>query len=121
MINNMTDLEKVEKFCSQIRDNDNVAYPTSLKNFFGISEKTKSTLLKVIEEYQRDHEVDESGYVESELVKRFLEPATFLKKKSMKLVAPFLSIKCLTRSILKYFICLEIHISRLKVVEENIT
>ena len=73
----MKDSDKVKKFCSRIHSTD---YPISLKELRGISKKTKSTLLETISEYQRDHEVDESGYVESELIKRFLNPSTFLNR-----------------------------------------
>jgi hypothetical protein len=78
----MNDLDKIELFCSKLKNNSindsrnsNTIgnYPTSLKSLKGISKETKFTLLKVIKEYQSTSDPNDAAYVEAELIKRFLK------------------------------------------------
>ena len=69
----MDGYEKVVTFCKELRDVGK--YPYSLKNLIGISDKTKNILLKVIKKYQKEHFSEESGFIESELIRRFLQPS----------------------------------------------
>ena len=62
--------------------------PNYLKNLKGISEETKKTLLKVIEEFQNKYNSRDSRYVESELIKRFLLPDKFLKTRIKEVTGP---------------------------------
>nr|QBK85425.1 MAG: hypothetical protein LCMAC101_00120 [Marseillevirus LCMAC101] len=73
----MDDTIKCNEFFKQILDKD----PNFLKNLFGISEETRNILLECIREYQEKHDIDNAGYIESELIRRFLQPSPFLKEK----------------------------------------
>ncbi len=83
----MGDYEKVTTFCSEITNDSK--YPYSLKNLIGISEETKNILLDVIRKYQKLHTHKESGYIESELIRRFLQPTSFIQKKFVEIEGPY--------------------------------
>jgi hypothetical protein len=86
----MNDLDKTILFCSKLKNNPKCSnkfnndsssnYPSSLKSLTGISKETKSTLLKVIKEYQSTSDPNDAAYVEAELIRRFLNPSKFLSK-----------------------------------------
>ena len=80
-----TDLDKVNKFCSQIVQS---GYPDVLKNLKGISQKTVESLLQVIDKFQRKYNVNDSVWVECELVRRFLIQPPFLNKTFKKIQGP---------------------------------
>ena len=73
----MDDLAKIINFCELITKKDR-DYPNSLKSLAGISDKTKGIMLKVIKKYQKGKTKQNAGYVETELIRRFLDPAPFL-------------------------------------------
>ncbi len=83
----MSDYEKVTTFCKDVRGDRK--YPYSLKNLIGISEETKHILLDVIRKYQKNNSNEKSGYIESELIRRFLQPTPFLKKRIDMIEGPF--------------------------------
>ena len=80
-----SDLDKVNKFCSQVI---NPGCPGVLKNLKGISPKTVKSLLQVIDKFQRKHNVNDSVWVECELIRRFLLPSPFLTKIYEKIQGP---------------------------------
>nr|QBK85427.1 MAG: hypothetical protein LCMAC101_00140 [Marseillevirus LCMAC101] len=67
---------------------DGDKYPDALKNLIGISKKTRNILLKVIEEFQKKHGVSQSGYIETELIRRFLRQSSFSKRKIREVEGP---------------------------------
>ena len=73
----MSDLAKINNFCKLITKKDR-DYPNSLKSLVGISDKTRGIMLKVIKKYQKGKTKQNAGYVETELIRRFLDPAPFL-------------------------------------------
>jgi hypothetical protein len=84
----MKDLQKIEFFCSQLKNSNNKdisLYPLNLKNLQGISKDAIDVLLEVIKNYQADSNSKDGTYVEAELIKRFLKQNTFLKT-SIKMV-----------------------------------
>ncbi len=83
----MGDLARINNFCDKIikKDKD---YPYSLKNLSGISDKTRDIMLEVIKNYQKEKSKQSSGYVESELISRFLNPSPFLSKKFKEIEGP---------------------------------
>lgn len=82
----MNDQRKLEKFCSQVKGEDN-EYVNSLKNLSGISDETRKTLIQAIKDYQSKHK-SSSGYVESELIKRFLTGNKFIHQKIKEVSGP---------------------------------
>jgi hypothetical protein len=103
----MSDLEKVENFCSYVKkikdvnllesksnniiiDNAYFLYPSLLKKLQGISLETRELLTEVLKNYQLNSitSSSNSGYVESELIKRFLNPTFFLHKKLKDVSGP---------------------------------
>ena len=53
-----------------------------------VSGKAKKDLLKVIKQYQSKEDRDSGGYIETELIKRFLSPSPFLNKKFEEIQGP---------------------------------
>ena len=77
----MADYEKVLRLCDKLTRGNGDKYPNALKSLLGISDETKEILLRVIRKYQTNHANTESGYIESELIHRFLLPSPFLRSK----------------------------------------
>ena len=89
----MADIKKIEKFCDSLMSQR--MYPNSLLELRRLSEKTKKVLLKVIRQYQNKNDKDDRGYIETELIKRFLSYSPFLNKKFKKIQGP-VSIRCMS-------------------------
>lgn len=82
----MDDYKKVVTFCDKLKSVDECPY--ALKELSGISEETKKILLEVIKKYQKNHSKEKSGYIESELIHRFLEPTSFIREKITEIEGP---------------------------------
>jgi hypothetical protein len=83
----MGDLEKITNFRCKITDKDE-DYINCLKSLLHISDEAKKIMLRVIEKYQKEHSVQSSGYIESELIRRFLSPSAFLELRVEKIEGP---------------------------------
>lgn len=81
----VTDLDKINKFCSQITK---TGYPDALKNLKGLSKETTKSLLRVIDKFQRKYNPNDSIWVECELIRRFLNPSSFIEKTIEKVQGP---------------------------------
>jgi len=79
-------LKKVKTFCSDIHDP--VKYPNALKTLSGISEETRDILLKEIRKYQKKVDRSSSGYVETELMRRFLRQSYMSQPTVKKIEGP---------------------------------
>lgn len=82
----MSDFYKIQKFCDSLTSPE--LYLNSLLELKGISEKTKRILLKVIAQYQTQKDRYSAGYVETELIKRFLSPSPFLNERFRQIQGP---------------------------------
>jgi hypothetical protein len=66
------DLLHVKNFCHRIIQEDS---PYSLMELINISPEGKEPILKAIRKYKSEHSSKQAGYIEVELVRRFLEPS----------------------------------------------
>jgi len=82
----MRDLERVQRFCDQIKEKN--TYPNALKNLNHISGKTKDILIKIIKKDIKRRLRSGIDCTELVLISRYLNPKPFLNEKFNKILGP---------------------------------